>query len=229
MGKHPYVKATGISLLIHIVLLACLPIVIKPFTPVAAVAPIAVEFIPATVADTGDTLQQFSAAAAVPKEQREETKQVIREREKKQPPAKTLPDRQPPAQISETTGAGAVVSWPEGDGSEAVVGDNEGKQDDNHNQPVSRTQASLVSGSRPAYPRDAWKAGWEGVVVVRVLVGADGSVLSTSIRHGSGYVSLDTAAAQAVEKWRFSPARRGEAPVESFYDVKVRFRLADGK
>lgn len=227
MGKHPYVKATGISLLIHIVLLACLPIVIKPYTPVAAVAPIAVEFIPATVADTGNTLQQFSSAAAGPATQREETKQVIGERENKQPRTKTLPDRQPSAQLSETTGAGAVVSLPEGGGSEDVADDNAGQQDDK--QSVSRTQASLVSGSRPAYPRDAWQAGWEGVVVVRVLVGADGSAVSTSIRHSSGYASLDTAAAQAVEKWRFSPARRGEAAVESFHDVKVRFRLADGK
>jgi protein TonB len=88
-------------------------------------------------------------------------------------------------------------------------------------------QAGYISGSRPAYPREALRAGWEGTVVIRVLVGADGLPAATSVRSSSGYGALDDAAAQAIKQWRFTPARRGGNPVDSYFDVRVKFSLAD--
>ena len=62
---------------------------------------------------------------------------------------------------------------------------------------------------------------------VRVLLDTDGNPASVMVLETSGYEDFDTAAAQAVKKWRFSPARRGGKPVASFHDVRIRFRLYD--
>lgn len=85
--------------------------------------------------------------------------------------------------------------------------------------------AGYRSGALPAYPSAARRAGREGVVLLRILVGTDGSPASVSVRETSGYDDFDSVAAQAVKKWRFSPARRAGQAVASFHDVRVRFRL----
>lgn len=85
--------------------------------------------------------------------------------------------------------------------------------------------AGYRSGTLPAYPSAARRAGREGAVLLRVLVGTDGSPASVSVRETSGYDDFDSVAAQAVKKWRFSPARRAGQAVASFHDVRVRFRL----
>lgn len=226
MEKHPYIKASGISLILHIVLLSCLTIVFNQFAPVSVASPIVIELMPATVADTGDTLKELNAA--VQEEQLQPNRQA--EAAPEQQPAETVRNRQQLAPVSEAVAVGAETDSSEAlshDGSNDAVGNTGDNQVQNTSQ--VRTQAKLVSGSRPAYPRDAWKAGWEGIVVVRVLVGANGSALSTAVQHSSGFASLDAAAAQAVGKWQFSPAQKGDIAVESFHDVRVRFRLADGK
>jgi protein TonB len=85
--------------------------------------------------------------------------------------------------------------------------------------------AGYRSGALPHYPSAARRAGREGVVLLRVLVGTDGSAASVGVRETSGYDDFDGAAVQAVRKWRFSPARRAGVAVASFHDVRVRFRL----
>jgi len=84
-------------------------------------------------------------------------------------------------------------------------------------------------GDLPGYPSSARKAGREGVVTVRVLVGTDGKPLSVTVRVTSGHEDFDTAAVTAVKKWLFSPARRGKEPVASFHDVRIRFRLDEAR
>jgi protein TonB len=66
-------------------------------------------------------------------------------------------------------------------------------------------------------------------VTVRVLVGTDGAPASVTVRATSGHEDFDSAAVQAVKKWRFSPARRGGTPVASFHDVRIRFRLDEAR
>lgn len=77
----------------------------------------------------------------------------------------------------------------------------------------------------PAYPRAARRAGWEGTVLVAVLVGADGGCRRATVAASSGHPVLDQAALEAVRGWRFSPALRAGAPVESEVEVPVVFRL----
>jgi periplasmic protein TonB len=66
----------------------------------------------------------------------------------------------------------------------------------------------------------------QGVVILRVRVATDGRILEAMVQTSSGYDSLDRAAvAQALRKWRFTPATENGAAVESWVRVPVRFEL----
>lgn len=97
--------------------------------------------------------------------------------------------------------------------------------------PVAGTAARPVTGMEsdlpPTYPETARRRGQQGRVVVRVNVSADGRPLSVSIEQGSGYASLDEAAVNAVEHWRFVPATRDGASVPATAEVPIRFKLVD--
>jgi protein TonB len=43
----------------------------------------------------------------------------------------------------------------------------------------------------------------------------------------SGSTTLDGAALEAVKGWRFSPARKGNEPIEDWVRVPIVFRLQD--
>jgi protein TonB len=69
----------------------------------------------------------------------------------------------------------------------------------------------------------------EGLVLLDVLVAADGRPAEVRLAQSSGFAPLDDAAVSTVrQRWRFLPARRGGAPVESRVTVPIRFRIADG-
>jgi protein TonB len=107
--------------------------------------------------------------------------------------------------------------------------ENQGSTGEQVKKAVTRTQACCISSSRPPYPGDARASGWEGSVVVRALIGTDGSVSAVTIKTSSGYRVLDEAAVRAVNRWRFSPARQGDTPIESYYDVRVKFSLDEAE
>jgi len=75
----------------------------------------------------------------------------------------------------------------------------------------------------PAYPDSARRAGAEGTVSVRALVGADGGVQEAHVLKG--VFGLDLAAVEAVKQWRFKPAMRGSTPVAAWVVVPVKFEL----
>jgi periplasmic protein TonB len=82
---------------------------------------------------------------------------------------------------------------------------------------------------KPPYPMLARRRGDQGVVLLRVHVRVDGSVVTAEIKQSSGFSLLDDAALQTVrESWRFIPARLGDAPVESWVEVPIRFVLGEG-
>ena len=97
--------------------------------------------------------------------------------------------------------------------------------------PVAATAAHPLAGMAsdlpPVYPEAARRRGQQGRVVVRVEVSADGRALSVNIEQGSGYASLDEAAENAVQKWRFVPATQGGAPVPATAEVPIHFKLVD--
>ncbi len=81
------------------------------------------------------------------------------------------------------------------------------------------------SNPPPRYPESARRRGYEGDVLLSVLVDVDGSVTSLKVKKSSGFSALDRAAVEAVEGWEFKPARRMGVAVSMSVDVPVRFVL----
>jgi protein TonB len=94
---------------------------------------------------------------------------------------------------------------------------------------VALTQASYRDTPRPSYPESARRDGREGRVLLRVLVDDQGRIKQVDINSSSGNDALDRAAAEAIKRWRFHPARYGDKPVESWLRIPIEFRLADAK
>ncbi len=85
------------------------------------------------------------------------------------------------------------------------------------------------SNPKPPYPLAARRLGVEGVVLLEVLVRADGSPAEVHVRTSSGSPLLDDSAVETVRsRWRFVPARRGNERVESRVTFPIRFRLDAG-
>ena len=74
----------------------------------------------------------------------------------------------------------------------------------------------------PRYPKAAIRRGYQGVVILRVLVRGDGQVEEVEVETSSGHAVLDRSAIKGVKKWRFSTsATQGS----SWITQPVRFEL----
>lgn len=83
----------------------------------------------------------------------------------------------------------------------------------------------ILSREEPVYPSAARSAGISGTTVVGFIIEADGSVSSAWVEQSSGNSSLDSAAVQSVQNWRFVPARQNGIPVQSRSRVPIIFNL----
>jgi len=79
----------------------------------------------------------------------------------------------------------------------------------------------------PRYPRIARKRGYQGTVVLEVLVDRDGEVEDLKVYRSSGYKALDRAALSSVRHWIFTPGRRGDDVVDMWVRVPIAFRLTE--
>ncbi|MGN6376562.1 MAG: TonB family protein [Sphingomonas sp.] len=80
---------------------------------------------------------------------------------------------------------------------------------------------------QPGYPPEERRAGNEGRVVVRVLIGVDGRVKQVEEVSATSDAFFAATRKQALTRWRFRPATRGDVPVESWKTMSVRFVLND--
>lgn len=87
------------------------------------------------------------------------------------------------------------------------------------------TPAEYASTPRPAYPPAAKSARIAGTVILSVLVDENGNPLSVAKLKSSGNADLDQAAATAVRKWRFRPAKLDGRPVKARLQIPVRFAV----
>lgn len=85
--------------------------------------------------------------------------------------------------------------------------------------------AEMIYEEVPAYPRLAEQAGLTGRVLVKALVGKDGSVKDAAVYKSSGTPSLDEAAVAAAHKCKFKPAIQNGRPVAMWVTYKVDFIL----
>ena len=95
--------------------------------------------------------------------------------------------------------------------------------------PGANREALPASGNEPPqYPWTARAQGHQGRVVLSVWVSSEGRADELAVLQSSGYPNLDRAAVEAVQRWRFRPARRGGVEAGSLLFVPVVFRLDDG-
>ena len=80
---------------------------------------------------------------------------------------------------------------------------------------------------KPLYPMRARERGIEGIVRLRFVVGADGSVRNIEVVSSEPEGVFDRAAKAAAARWRFAPAVKDGQPVATRVRTAVRFRLED--
>lgn len=88
-----------------------------------------------------------------------------------------------------------------------------------------RFDADYLHNPKPVYPTFSRRNGEEGKVMLKVRVSAQGSALDVMVSKSSGFPRLDAAAQEAVSRWRFIAARRGDEAIESSVIVPITFTL----
>ena len=61
--------------------------------------------------------------------------------------------------------------------------------------------------------------------MLEVMVTREGRAGQVKVVQSSGYGILDRRAVKTVQKWLFTPARRGDEPVEALVTVPIVFEL----
>ena len=87
------------------------------------------------------------------------------------------------------------------------------------------SNADYLQNPKPAYPALSKRLGEQGKVVVRVLIGADGTPQKAELRQSSGFERLDQAALNTVLKWRYVPGKRGGVAEDMWFNVPINFVL----
>lgn len=86
----------------------------------------------------------------------------------------------------------------------------------------------LVRYVSPKYPDLARQAGIEGTVLLSVLVGEDGKVVSARVLQSDVTPAMEKNAIQAVKQFLFKPAKQRTVPVKATMMVPIRFKLHGG-
>ena len=79
----------------------------------------------------------------------------------------------------------------------------------------------------PDYPLSCKRRREEGIVLLNVVVQADGLPAAVSLTQSSGHPLLDEVALDAVRRWTFEPGLAAGVPVSSRVVVPVRFSLSE--
>ena len=127
-------------------------------------------------------------------------KKVVRKK------ATATPGPKAPAGNPAGSGTGTGTGTGTGSGSGSGSGNGSGNgSGEGRGGPVKPPR--LLREVAPVYPASARNSGATGVVTVRILVGADGSVEDVTVVGSSGNGAMDNSVVTAVNKWRFSPAK----------------------
>ena len=82
----------------------------------------------------------------------------------------------------------------------------------------------MISRVEPVYPDLARRAGIEGTVELEVSIDPTGAVTDVEVVRGLP-LGMSEAAAAAVHRWKYKPARTATGPVASRKSVRIRFVL----
>ncbi|HZP66295.1 MAG TPA: energy transducer TonB [Rudaea sp.] len=92
---------------------------------------------------------------------------------------------------------------------------------------VAPTAMAYGASTKVQYPLESARRREHGKVLLRVLVGADGVPQTVEIEHSSGFVRLDTAARDAVLRWKFRPGTRNGVAQSAWALVPISFDLSE--
>jgi protein TonB len=87
------------------------------------------------------------------------------------------------------------------------------------------SDADYLQNPKPAYPAMSKRLGEQGKVIVRVLIGIDGTAQKAEIRQSSGFDRLDQAALATTQRWRYVPGKRGGVAEAMWFNVPINFVL----
>jgi protein TonB len=91
--------------------------------------------------------------------------------------------------------------------------------------PIDAVKPQLIGDLDLEYPERMRAIEAEGLVIVGAALDTLGRVFDTRVLKSSGFAELDSAAAKAVRKARFSPAMQHDKPLAVKISVPVRFSL----
>jgi protein TonB len=94
-------------------------------------------------------------------------------------------------------------------------------------QPITPASANAgyLHNPAPEYPSVAMRRGWQGTVLLRVHVLANGKPGEIQIQKSSGRDQLDDAALAAVKRWSFVPAKQGDVALDGWVSVPIDFKI----
>jgi protein TonB len=95
-------------------------------------------------------------------------------------------------------------------------------------EPVFRQammEPNAMNRFQPPYPSAMVRAGIEGSVTVRVLIGIDGRVKAIELVRASNPDFFEATKDHALRAWRFKPATKDNIATESWRTMTVRFLL----
>lgn len=76
----------------------------------------------------------------------------------------------------------------------------------------------------PEFSEEARKNKWQGIVILKVIIGKDGKPEDIKVQRSLG-MGLDEKAVAAVKQWRFDPGTKDGQPVPVEVSMEVSFRL----
>ena len=82
----------------------------------------------------------------------------------------------------------------------------------------------IISRVEPEFSEEARKNKWQGVVILRLVIGTDGKPHDITVQRSLG-MGLDEKAIEAVQQWRFEPGTKDGQPVPVEVSMEVSFRL----
>jgi protein TonB len=89
------------------------------------------------------------------------------------------------------------------------------------------SDADYLNNPKPPYPPLSKRMGEQGKVIVRALIGVDGTAHSAEIKLSSGFDRLDQAALATTLRWRYVPGKRAGVPEAMWFNVPFNFVLVE--
>jgi len=87
------------------------------------------------------------------------------------------------------------------------------------------SDADYLQNPRPVYPPVSKRMGEQGQVVIRTLIGSDGSAQQAQIKHSSGFDRLDQAAMATALRWKYVPGKRAGVAEAMWFDMPFNWVL----